>query len=492
MPEVSRLTDQAQLQPLQFQPLRFKVGVFGIGLEAYWSQFEGLKDRLEGYLGQVETQLRSFHPEVLNLGLIDTIDKAFDAGTTFKTAGVDIIFLYVSTYALSATVLPVIRKANVPVIVLNLAPEQAIDYKSFNNMPDRVKQTGTWLAYCSSCTVPELANVFRRANLKFHQVTGLLEPEDACWEEVEAWIQAARVVNVLEHNRMGCMGHYYSGMLDIYTDCTRQIAAFGGHMELLEVEELAAFRAAVSSDEIEARLKLFDALFDIQEDCLAEDLETAARTSVALDQMAAKYKLGSIAYYYKGTGSAANEEAISSIILGNSLLTARGIPVAGEYEIKNVQAMKIMDAFGAGGSFSEFYAMDYKDDVVLLGHDGPGHIRIAEGKIKVRPLRVYHGKVGSGLSIEMMVKNGPVTLLSLVEQGSGLLLLVAEGHSVAGPILEIGNTNSRYRFEGGIRNFVQAWNSHGPAHHCAIGVGHLAPKIKKLGAILDIPVVQVC
>ena len=488
----NELSVQQDLQPLQFQPLNFKVGLFGIGLEAYWAQFEGLKERLEGYLSQVETQLRSFHPDVLSLGLIDTIDKAFDAGKAFKTADVDIIFLYVSTYALSATVFPVIRKANVPVIVLNLAPEQTIDYQSFNAMQDRVKQTGTWLAYCSSCSVPELANVFQRANLKFQQVTGLLEPEDACWQEIEAWIQAAKVANVLQYNRMGCMGHYYSGMLDIYTDCTRQLAVFGGHMELLEVEELAALRESVCSEAIEARLKLFDALFDIQEDCLQADLEKAARTSVALDQLAAKYKLGSIAYYYKGTGNAANEEAISSIILGNSLLTARGIPVAGEYEIKNVQAMKIMDAFGAGGSFSEFYAMDYKDDVVLLGHDGPGHIRIAEGKIKVRPLRVYHGKVGSGLSIEMMVKNGPVTLLSVVEKGVGLLLLVAEGHSVAGPILEIGNTNSRYHFEGGIRNFVQVWNSHGPAHHCAIGVGHLAHKIKKLGTILDIPVVHVC
>ena len=485
-------TISSDLKPLQFQPLNFKVGLFGIGLEAYWTQFEGLRERLEGYLGQVETQLQGIHPAVLNLGLIDTIDKAFDAGTAFKTADVDIIFLYVSTYALSATVLPVIRKAKVPVVVLNLAPEPTIDYKSFNDMQDRVQQTGTWLAYCSSCSVPELANVFQRANLKFQQVTGLLDPKDTCWEEVEAWIQAARVAHVLAHNRMGCMGHYYSGMLDIYTDCTRQLATFGGHMEMLEVEELAALCGAVSSEELEARLKMFDAIFDIQEDCLVEDLKKAARTSVALDQMAAKYKLGSIAYYYKGTGHATNEEAMNSIILGNSLLTARGIPVAGEYEIKNVQAMKIMDAFGAGGSFSEFYAMDYKDDVVLLGHDGPGHIRIAEGKIKVRPLRVYHGKVGSGLSIEMMVKNGPITLLSVVEHGAGLLLLVAEGHSDAGPILEIGNTNSRYRFTGGIRNFVQAWNSHGPAHHCAIGVGHLAHKIKKLGAILDIPVVQVC
>ena len=200
-----------------------------------------------------------------------------------------------------------------------------------------------------------------------------------------------------------------------------------------------------------------------------------------------------MAYYYKGTGNVDNEDAISSIILGNSLLTARNIPVAGEYEIKNAQAMKIMDSFGAGGSFTEYYAMDFKDDVVLMGHDGPGHIGIAEGKIKVRPLKVFHGKVGSGLSVEMSVKNGPVTLLSVVEQGNGkLMLLVAEGESVAGQILEIGNTNSRYKFSIGARKFVNNWNSFGPAHHCAVGVGHIGSKLDKLGKLLNMDVIKVC
>jgi L-arabinose isomerase len=194
-----------------------------------------------------------------------------------------------------------------------------------------------------------------------------------------------------------------------------------------------------------------------------------------------------------GTGNAENEDAISSMILGNSLLTARGIPVAGEYEIKNAQAMKILDTFGVGGSFTEYYAMDFTDDVVLMGHDGSGHIAIAQGKTKVRPLEVFHGKVGRGLSVEMSVKHGPVTLLAVVQTVDGRLkLLTAEAESTPGPILEIGNTNSRYRFSIGARRFVNEWNIQGPAHHCAVGLGHISSKVEKLGNLLGIETVKVC
>ena len=470
-----------------------KIGLFGIGLEAYWEQFEGLEKRLSGYVDVVEERLKESGTEIVNLGLVDNSEKAFEAGRVFRKEDVDIIFLYVTTYALSSTVLPVVQRAKVPVIVLNLSPEEAIGYEAFNKMKDRTRMTGEWLAFCAACPVPEIANVFKRTGIPFHQVTGMLHDDTECWNEIGEWVEAAKVARIMYYNRLGCMGHYYNGMLDIYTDLTQQYAHFGGHIELIEVDELAALRNTVTAAAIHERVKLFFSEFDVQQDCSAEELARAARTAVALDKLVEKYKLGSLAYYYKGTGNEANEDAISSIILGNSLLTARGIPVAGEYEIKNAQAMKIMDSFGAGGSFTEYYAMDFKDDVVLMGHDGPGHIAIAEGKTKVRPLAVYHGKVGKGLSVEMTVKHGPVTLLSVTEkEGGGLLLLTAEAESVPGAILEIGNSNSRYKFPIGARKFVNEWNSHGPAHHCAVGIGHISSKIEKLGNLLDMEVVRVC
>ena len=470
----------------------FTIGLFGIGLNAYWPQFAGLQERLTGYVESVAQRLGSLGARVVSLGLVDSPGKAENAGHAFRQRDVDIVFLYVTTYALSSTVLPVVRRAKVPVILLNLSPSAAIDYPAFNSMGDRTKMTGEWLAYCQACPMPEIANVFRRCRIPFFQVTGTLENDPVAWREISEWVEAARVVHVMEHNRLGLMGHYYGGMLDIYSDLTQQYAYFGGHIDMLEVDELTGLCRDIQSTAIAQRVSLFQNSFDVQSDCAQDELERAARTSLALDRLVDQHQLGSLAYYYQETGNAENAETVSSIILGTSLLTARGIPVAGEYDVKNAQAMKIMDSFGAGGSFTEYYATDYNDDVVLMGHDGPGHLAIAEGRIKVRPLQVYHGKVGRGVSVEMSVRLGPVTLLSVVQTAEKLMLLTAQAESVLGPILKIGNTNSRYRFSSGAKRFIEAWNSAGPAHHCVIGVGHITSKLQKLASLLGMDCVQVC
>ena len=472
------------------RPLR--VGLCGMGLDAYWSQFAGLEERLKGYVAQMASRITRPGVQVVNLGLIDTPGRSRESGHECRREDVDVLFLYVTTYALSNTVLPLVQRAGVPVVVLNLQPEAAIDYEAFNKLNDRTAMTGEWLAFCSACPVPEIANLFARAEIPFNQVTGVLD-DAATWREIEEWLAAARVRAALAAARLGLMGHYYSGMLDIMTDVTLLSIAFGVHAELLEVDELSALCAEASEAGIARRLEEFRGAFDVQPDCPADELRRAARTSVALDAFAARHDLDAMAYYYKGSGNAANEDTMSSIILGTSLLTARHIPVAGEYEAKNAVAMKIMDLLGAGGSFTEYYAVDFNDDLVMMGHDGPGHIAIAEGKTKVRPLKVYHGKVGRGLSVEMSVKYGPVTLLSVAEDPvSRFKLVAAEGESVAGVVLEIGNTNSRYRFPLGARGFIEAWNSQGPAHHCAVGVGHQADTLRKIAALMGIGFHQVC
>ncbi|WP_263379812.1 arabinose isomerase [Granulicella paludicola] len=470
-----------------------RVGLIGLGLEAYWSQFEGLEERLEGYLSEVEGKISDPARTIANLGLVDSPAKAIEAGHACRRSDIDLLLVHITTYALSSTVLPVILMAKVPVILLNIQPTEAIDYGRFNRMSNRTAMTGEWLAYCSSCPVPEIANVMRRLDMPFHQVTGVLHDDPQCWLELEGWLKAAAVAKGLSHSTLGLMGNYYSGMLDIATDLAQVSGRFGINIEQLEVEELCAIRREVAEGDIAAKMQSFASFFAISDDCTEEELIRAARTAVALDTLVAQHDLDLMAYYHKGTGIAETEDVMSSVILGTSMLTGHGVPVAGEYEVKNAIAMKIMDLFGAGGSFTEYYAVDFASDLVLMGHDGPGHVNIAEDKIQVRPLQVYHGKVGNGLSVEMSVKHGPVTLLSIVEnKRRGFALLVAHGESVPGEILEIGNTNSRYSFPLGARGFIEAWNSHGPAHHCAIGVEHIGPRLEMLARLLDLDFFQVC
>jgi L-arabinose isomerase len=469
-----------------------KIGLFGIGLDTYWPQFAGLRDRLEGYLGTVADRLGHTGAVVVNAGLVDSPEAARAAAAKFSAEGIDLLFLYVTTYALSHTVLPVAQAVGVPVIVLNLQPSASLDYAAFNAMGDRGRMTGEWLANCQACCVPEIANVFNGSGIDYDIVTGWLG-EEASWARINEWVRAAAARRALREARVGILGHYYAGMLDVYTDVTRLAAVFGSHFELLEMDLVKQFRDGLGKADIDSKLAQFSSEFAVAPDCEAYELERAARTSCALDRLVESRRLGALAYYYEGEPGGALEDIVTSVIAGNTLLTAHGVPVAGECEVKNVLAMKIMDCLGAGGSFSEFYYTDFEDDVVLLGHDGPAHAGIAEGQVSLVPLPIYHGKPGKGLSIQMSVRRGPATLLSVVQgPGGSTRLLVAEGECVPGPTFQIGNTNSRYRFPIGAREFVDRWSRVGPAHHCAIGTGRHAGTIDKLAKLLGIECTRIC
>jgi L-arabinose isomerase len=471
---------------------KVKIGLFGIGLDTYWSQFEGLLDKLNSLQQRLKEKLERSGAEVTDAGMVDNPGKAISAAALFNSRDVDLVFLNISTYALSHNVLPLIQRISSPVIVLNLQPSQAIDYNKINSMDDRGKMTGEWLSYCQACAAPELASVFKRAGIRYHLITGYLD-EQYVWDEIGDWISACSVMKTMKNSRVGVMGHYYNGMLDVYSDLTMLANAFGCHFELLEFGALKTLREKISKDALQSKLNTFYDWFKVSDECSEFDLEEAALTSVALDALAAKYDLGALAYYYEGFGDSEYERIVTTLIPGMTFLTGRNIPVAGECEVKNVLAMKIIDAFNAGGSFSEFYGIDFNDDVILLGHDGPAHYKIADAKVALVPLSVFHGKPGKGLSIQMKIMSGPVTLLSVCQGGEGdTTLLTAEGHSVDGPTLLIGNTNSRYKFPLPVREFINKWSAAGPSHHCAIGVGHISSRISKLADLMNINFIRIC
>lgn len=472
-----------------------RVGVFGIGLAAYWPQFDGLKERLEGYQAHVEQRLEGMGATVVSAGLVDTAQAGQQAGDLFARENVDLIVCYVGTYSTSSQVLPVVQRRRVPVLVLNLQPTPALDYPNTD--------TAEWLANCSACCVPEISNAFARSRIQFNVVTGLLVPAEGTaakyyergWREINEWVQAAGIARELSYSRIGFLGHTYPGMLDMYSDFTMHHAQLGTHIEVLEMDDLHSRVAAVQPGEIEAKIAEVKNVFEIAEPghdkisrpVTEEAMSWSAKVAVGLDKLVEDFDLQGLTYYYRGLDGNANEELGATLIVGNSLLTARGIPASGEGDLKTCVAMFIMDRLNAGGSYTEFYAMDFDEEFLLMGHDGPGHVKISSEKPLLRGLGLFHGKRGYGLSVEFNVKTGPVTILGMTQTADGRLkLLAAEGESIPGERLQIGNTNSRLRFGLDPATFMNAWSEEGPTHHCALGIGHQVGKIKKIARLLDL------
>ncbi|MDX6600404.1 MAG: L-arabinose isomerase [Gaiellales bacterium] len=466
---------------------RPRVGLLGIGLAAYWPQFEGLHERLLGYQRDVEERLAGLGAEVVSAGLVDTAEGARAAGDLLAAGGVDVVMVYAATYATSAQVLPAVQAAKAPVVILNLQPTRSLDYEAMT--------TGEWLANCSACCVPELAGAFTRARVPYSTVTGTLQAGDPAWESLRSWIQAAAAVRGARRARLGFLGHNYPGMLDMYSDFTQIQAQVGSHVEILEIDDLVARVEAASEAEIARKGDEIREAFELAVpgvDPIAGEIdpgrfEWSARVAVGLDRLVADFALDGLTYYYRGVDGNINERVGAGMIVGNSLLTARGIPTAGEADLKTNVAMLLLDRLGAGGSYTEFYALDFDEEFVLMGHDGPGHVAIADGRPVLRALELFHGKSGAGLSVEMKVRLGPVTILGLSQTADGKLkLLAAEGESIAGPTFRIGNTNSRIRFARGPAAFMDAWCAEGPTHHVALGVGHRAGDIRRVASLLDL------
>ncbi|MFB9275736.1 arabinose isomerase [Cohnella cellulosilytica] len=482
-----------------------RIGLYSIGLAAYWNQFPGLRERLIEYGAFLEKQM-SAYGEVFNFGLVDEETKGRRAGEWFNEKNVDLIFCHSATYATSASVLPVHQICKAPVVVLNLQPTERINYAQ--------STTGEWLAHCGACPVPEISNAFNRARIPFRVVNGLLgldytpsisltneitkDRKEAvrAWREIEEWIRAASVPRNLRHARFGFLGNTYSGMLDMYSDFAMVQAQTGLHVEVLEMCDLDRMLRDVTPDDVKRKLEEVRAMFEISGDSPSdpiarkpseEQLDWSCRVAAAQEKLVREYELDALTYYYHGAPGGEYEKLQGGFIVGHSLLTAQGIPCSGEGDLKTAIAMKICDLLGTGGSFSEIVVVDYVDETILLGHDGPFHIAISNGKPILRGMGLFHGKQGTGVSVEAKVKSGPITTLNVTQTGDGnLKLIISEGESTNGTIMAIGNTQTPVKFREHPDLYMEKWFAEAPTHHCAISVGHNASLLRKVGTLMDV------
>ncbi|HEY0828890.1 MAG TPA: L-fucose/L-arabinose isomerase family protein [Bacilli bacterium] len=480
-----------------------RIGLYSIGLRAYWAQFPGLRERLIEY-GRFLEKGMSGLGEVFFYGLVDTEAEGRTAGEWFNSHNVDLVFCHSATYSTSSTVLPVHQICKAPAVVLNLQPTERINYEQ--------STTGEWLAHCGTCPVPEIANVFNRAGIPFRVINGLLgldytpaisltnektngrQEAVRAWRLIEEWIRAASVPRTLQHSRFGFLGNTYSGMLDMYSDFTMIQAQTGLHVEVLEMCDLDRLFKEVTPAEVKVKKHEVHEMFEISGDSPSdpiakkptdEQIEWSCRVAAAQEKLVREYDLDALTYYYHGAPGGEYEKLQGGLIVGNSLLTAKGIPCSGEGDLKTAIAMKICDMLGTGGSFSEIVVVDYEDETILLGHDGPFHIDISNGKPILRGMGLYHGKQGTGVSVEAKVRTGPITTLNVTQTGDGKLkLIISEGESTDGTIMKIGNTQTPVKFKKHPDEYMEQWFAEAPTHHCAMSIGHNAALFQKVAELM--------
>ncbi len=470
------------------KPRTAHIGVFGVGHHTYWGQFEGLLRDLMGYHEEFKRMVGANEVRVTDFGMIDTAAAALRTLKEIQKADLDLVFANMLTYATSSTWGILVREIRAPIVMVALQPMKAMDYPRGS--------TYMQLSNDNICSVPEFANAAVRMGKKVPEVVvGHLRGDEGARAEIAEWCDIAKVLHDLRGARIGHFGHPIEAMLDMHTDQTALTAAFGLHAVQTEIDDLLRLERAVTEAQVSAKkaeiLRMFDTP-DPKSDPVTrklteEDLHHAARVAAALDRFVKEFDLDGLAYYYQGEPGSDTARVAANLIVGNSLLTAAGFPMCGESDLKTCVAMLILDRLDIGGSFAEFHPADFEEGFILVGHDGPHHINIAEGRPVLRSLSKYHGKPGSGASVEFKICEGPITLLGVTSTAEGRFkFVVAEGESVGGPIPPTGNTNTRGFFKPDLRTFFKAWVREGPTHHFALGVGHRAGTLRKIGGVLGL------
>ena len=474
------------------KPLTANVGVVSVGLDTYWKQCPGLYDDM---LKKEDAFVRMLGGElaVHRFGISDNPQKAASLIPAMKAADLDLLFVDMVTYATSSTFAPFVRELKCPIVLVALQPDSRLDYEHATIYRQLYND--------DLCSVPEFTGVAIRYGRPVADVViGQLEGDAAAAEEVRQWCAVAHVLHDLRRARIGLMGHVLEAMYDMQVDPTAVSRTFGCHVALCEPDEIMPFYRAPDAAAVEAMKSRILSFFDTPdpvsdpwtEKLTAKDLDVAAKAAVALERFIEKRNLDGFAYYYEGEPGSVTRELVTNFIVGNSLLTAAGFPMCGEFDLKNCIAMMIFDRLDIGGSFAEFHPIDFERGTVLVGHDGPHHLNIAAKKPVLRSLKKYHGKPGSGAGVEFNIKEGPITMMSIgIKADGSFKFVVAEGESLAGPIPPTGNTNTHGLFKPDVRTFLRRWSLEGPTHHFALGVGHHAAELKKLGRALGIETVVV-
>ncbi|MFH1007452.1 MAG: hypothetical protein V1800_08125 [Candidatus Latescibacterota bacterium] len=461
---------------------RPRIGVLPTGHFYYWDQFPALREMGQRMYDRLHEHLERIG-KVCAPDLVDTMEKAQQAGEFFRQQDIDFLLIFPFGYTPGMCVLPAVERVDVPIRILNAHEDSSYDY--------RMADTTTYLHHEGVCCVPEYSAGLVAMGRKFMVRTGPFNSK-RLWDEVGADCRGAAAARSFRSMNVGLIGETYTNMVDMSMDEHRLLRATGKLLIHPEVEEIEEACHRVTQEQLEDMYRELRRMYDVDETVTNEDLKFSAQLAVAYEEVIRKHDIYAFGYYWWGMKERITQLRAQSA-LAVSRLTALGRPGVTEGDVKTAMAMKILDLLGAGGMFLEFFSMDFDENFILMGHDGPGNINVCEGKPRLQHLDVHHGKSGHGVGIDFDVKQGPVTLLNLTQFDAGkpfkLVYTIAE--VIPGETLNIGNPNCRVRVDRPIHEFMDRWCQQGPSHHVALGIGDRGEAIETFAEAMKFEIVRI-
>ncbi|MBM4095086.1 MAG: hypothetical protein FJ276_37605, partial [Planctomycetes bacterium] len=345
--------------------VRPKIGLLPTGHNYYWDQFPALRDLGMGMYGHLRDLLDRY-ADVVAPELVDSPDQARLAGEMFRREGVDLLLVFPFGYTPSMNIIPAVADLKVPIRLLNAHEDRCYDYATAD--------TTQYLHHEGVCCIPEFAGALTSLHKPFRVRTGCFD-DPRLQRELASDFRGAAAARVFRRMNVGLIGEVYTGMADMPVDEHRLLRATGQLLKRPEVEEIENAYLRVTQDQLEDMYRQFRDMYDVDESVTNDHLRFSAQVAVAFDEVITRHDIYAFGFYWWGERELVTQLRAQAA-LAVSRLAAQGRPGVTEGDVKTAMAMKILDLLGGGGMFVEFFSMDFDENFILMGHDGPSNVNM--------------------------------------------------------------------------------------------------------------------
>ncbi len=412
--------------------------------------------------------------------LVEEEYQASEAAAMFNAAGVDLIIAVEVAYTKGVVPTRCFLETTAPVVVWNT--------QQIESLPEDA-DFDLIMVNSGMAGVPEMTSALLRIERPFWMVTSMMDDHEG-HKKLADYIAAAGIMRRMKKSRIAVVGHAFEGMTDLMIDLLSLKKDVGPVCWPVEPEKVSVAMGELSDTDVKALVKSESAKYKI--DMEAAQFERSCRLALALEKVTRDGKFDAMASFDQVWLTDPRVGIIPSY--GTGRLCEIGLPCSTEADITTVSAMLMLQELTGQATFLENYVIDFKQNAMILSHDGHGNPALASrsGDVSVKHSIYYQGVNGFGAGFEFAYAPGPVTNLALVQVGGKWRLNIAEGESIAIKPRPVAAPQMLFKPKTlKIDDWCDAWCQAGSPHHMALAYGHLAQKIKIYAAMQGLDVVEI-